>query len=374
MQFKEFLNTLKPLEDYEVLITLKTWEEYLIENKPWKQGSLRLVQNHLWNEFKTNKTFNLENFCEFYKDWQNDKNTHPTIWFLDKYNTLWWTIKRVYKNIPFVKAQGTWNDFIIIDFFDWRLAGLELTPSLVQKMCDRNFWIWSDGIVIIDNWVNHKFAYRMFNPDGSEAEMCWNGIRCYMKYLKYSWLLEENSTYVETKKWVLHLSLVDNLVEVDMWKPILQDEIIPVLPWKREVFSVDKTFSFTPVSMWNPHSVIFLNEELKDFGLNKYWKPIESNTDIFPKKVNVEFIKVNSKNDIDMRVFERWAWETLACWTWACASVVAWVLNWFLDAWAKVKVHLKWWDLVISWAWWIDDSVIMRWPAEIVFEGKYFIK
>lgn len=277
------------------------------------------------------------------------------------------------KKVPFVKAQWTWNDFIIIDFFDWKLSWLDLNQKLIREMCDRNYGIWSNWIITVNNWINHKFGYRMFNPDWSEAEMCWNWIRCYLKYLLYKWLLKENKTFVETKKWVLHLSLIDDLVEVDMWKPILNDEIIPVSKNIRNIESEDRKFIFTPVSIWNPHSVIFLENNLKDFDINKYWKPIESNTEIFPKKVNVEFVKVNSKNDISMRVFERWAWETLACWTWACASVVAWILNWYLDKDEKITVHLKWWDLLISWAWWVDDSVIMSGPARITAEWNFII-
>lgn len=374
MQFKEYLETLAPLQDFSVEIILNSWEKYIIENKPWKQWSLRVLQNHLWLNSKTSEKIDLEkNFLEFYIEWQSDKTTHQTIWFLDRYNNEWWIIMKVYNKVHFVKSEWTWNDFIILDFFDWKLSDLDLTPGLIQKMCDRNFGIWSDWILIVQNWVNHKFAYRMFNPDWSEAEMCWNWIRCYMKYLIYAWLLKDTKTFVETKKWVLHLSLIDDLVEVDMWRPILIDENIPVIKWVRSVTSNDRSFTFTPISMWNPHAVIFLNEDLNSFDLNKYWKPIESNTSIFPKKMNVEFIKINSKTDIDMRVFERWAWETLACGTWACASVVAWVLNWYLEVWSKVIVHLKWWDLLISWPWWVDDSVIMRGPAKIVFDGEFII-
>ncbi|MDD5770110.1 MAG: diaminopimelate epimerase [Candidatus Gracilibacteria bacterium] len=383
MQFKDYLETLTPLQDYEVEIILNNGEKYLIENKPGKQGSLRIIQNHLGVNSKTSEKIDLEkNFLEYFQEWKSDNITHPTIGFLDRFNNEGGEIRKVVKKIPFVKSHGTGNDFIILDFFDGKLSDLDLTPELIQKMCDRNFGIGSDGILIVQNGVNNKFAYRMFNPDGSEAEMCGNGIRCYMKYLVYAGLLKDTKTFVETKKGVLHLSLVDDLVEVDMGKPILVDEIIPIAKGVRKVISSGSEFGFTPVSMGNPHAVIFLdnknvethcNVSLQEFDLNKYGKPIESNTDIFPKKVNVEFIKINSKTDIDMRVFERGAGETLACGTGACASVVAGVLNGYLTHGEKVTVHLKGGDLVISWAGGADDSVIMRGTAEIVFEGEFII-
>ncbi|MDD3793733.1 MAG: diaminopimelate epimerase [Candidatus Gracilibacteria bacterium] len=374
MNFKEKLETLNQLQGYEVEIELISGEKYLLENKPGKQGSLRVVQNHLGFNNETTEKIDIKQFCEFYDEWEKDKETHPTIGFLDRFNREGGIIKKVIKKIPFTKSEGTGNDFIIIDFFDGRLKDIELTSTIIQKMCDRNFGIGSDGIVIIQNGINHRFAYRMYNPDGSEAEMCGNGIRCYMKYLLHKGYLREDKTFVETKKGVLHLSLVGDLVEVDMGKPILQDEIIPVVKGKRTVKSVDREFSFTPVSMGNPHSITFLDEELSNFDLNKYGKPIESNISIFPKKVNVEFVNVNSKNDITMRVFERGAGETLACGTGACASVVAGILDGYLDKDNKTTVHLKGGDLVISWAGGVDDSVIMRGPAEICFEGMYFIK
>lgn len=373
MLFKEYLDTLNELKDFEIEIVLNSWELYLIENKIWKQWSLRVVQNHLWLNSETNEKIDLTNFCEFYEEWKQDKNTHQTIGFLDKFNRVWGVLRKVIRKLHFTKSEWTWNDFVILDFFDWKLDWFELTAKIIRKICDRNFGIWSDWIVIVYNWVNHKFAYRMFNPDWSEAEMCGNWIRCYMKYLLYKWYLWENKTFVETKKWVLHLSLINGLVVVDMWKPILIDENIPVVKNVRKVISKDREFDFTPISMWNPHAIIFLQDDLYSFDLINYWKPIESNTTIFPNKMNVEFINVNSKNDINMRVFERWAWETLACWTWACASVVAWIINWYLDKSKQTTVHLKWGDLNISWAWWIDDSVIMSWPANIVFEGEFIL-
>lgn len=276
-------------------------------------------------------------------------------------------------NIPFTKTEWTGNDFIIIDLFDGKNADIILTKERIQKMCDRNFWIWSDGILLVKNWQKEIFEYQMFNPDGSEAEMCGNGIRCYMKYIVQKWYLRESVTKVETKKWVLTLSLDWDFVRVDMGKPILKDSDIPVREWVRKVESHWREFEFIPVSMWNPHAVIFIDEILEDFDLIKYGSVIENNTQVFPKKVNVEFVNIISRCEIQMRVYERGAGETLACGTGACASVVAGILRWDLDTNSDITVHLRGWNLHISWWGNSDDSIIMSWPANIVFEWIYSI-
>lgn len=276
--------------------------------------------------------------------------------------------------IPFEKYQWTWNDFILIDQFNWKLSDLDLSSNtvLVQKMCDRNFWIWSDWIVLIKNWEKEKFRYQMFNPDWSEAEMCWNWIRCYLKFLiENNYCSGSEELKVETLAWILKLKMDWNLVVVDMWAPILESLKIPAKIQKWEIESLNRKFEFRAVSMWNPHCAIFIEEDLNSFDLNSYWKEIESNTDFFPNKVNAEFLNLNSSTEVSMRVFERWAWETLACWTGACASVVAGILDWKLEKWQEIKVRLKGWDLFISWSWNSEDSVIMKWPAEKVFEWNF---
>lgn len=275
------------------------------------------------------------------------------------------------KKIVFSKMHWIWNDFIVIKSSDLEEKNIELTKSLVQKMCDRNFGIWSDGIVIITKGDSTEFKYHMYNPDWSEAEMCGNGIRCYMKYLLDEKLTSSKNVDVETGAGVLKLEIDDeNIVTVDMWKPQLTShENI-----NNKIESSGREFSFSEVSMWNPHCVIYLEENIWDFDLNKFGAPIESNTSIFPNKVNVEFIRKISETEIDFRVYERGAGETLACWTGACASVVAWINLWFLAKNTEIKVNLQGWNLFIKWSWNLRDSVIMKWEAKSVFEGEYIIK
>ena len=134
------------------------------------------------------------------------------------------------KKLPFSKYQWTWNDFILIDQFNWNLSGIDFfsEKELIQKMCDRNFWIWADWVVIIRNWKNEKFYYQMFNPDWSIAEMCWNWIRCYLKFLIKKWYCNHlDEIKVETLNWTLKVKMDWELIVVDMWAPTLKAENIP---------------------------------------------------------------------------------------------------------------------------------------------------
>jgi len=274
--------------------------------------------------------------------------------------------------IKFTKMHWIWNDFIVIKNSDLEKENIKLDKKLVQKMCDRNFGIWSDWIVIITDWKNTKFKYHMYNPDGSEAEMCGNGIRCYMKYLIDEKLTSSTNVDVETWAWILKLDIDEkNVVTVDMGYPHLTS---PKGRGIAHIISADREFDYFAVSMWNPHCVIYLEEDVWDFDLNKFGSPIESNTDIFPNKVNVEFIRKISETEIDFRVYERWAWETLACGTGACASVVAGISQGFLEKNKEIKVNLQWGKLFIKWSGNMQDSVIMKWEAETVFEGEYLVK
>jgi diaminopimelate epimerase len=159
---------------------------------------------------------------------------------------------------------------------------------------------------------------------------------------------------------------------VNMGRPSFFSKDFPKNVWKIKVD--DKEFEYFCVSMWNPHAVIFLSENVWNFDVNKYWHPIQANTDLFPNKINVEFVNVLNDKEIDFRVYERWAGETLACGTGACAAVVAGIQKWFLQKWEFVKVNLKWGNLFIKWDGDVSLPVIMKWPAETVFEGEYFVK
>lgn len=268
------------------------------------------------------------------------------------------------------------NDFVLLNMKDINSLDVNLNKEFVSRICNRNFWIWSDWLLILDKSKVADFKYVMYNPDWSIAEMCWNWIRCFMKYLIEEKITSEKSASVETWAWILHLEMDADLVKVDMWSPKLTKWDIWI-PDDKEVnwtiFSKNREFSYTSVSMWNPHCVIFVDEKVKDFEINKYWAPIEANTEYFKNKVNVEFIELISNSEINFRVYERWAWETLACWTWACASVVAWIMNWKLKKNTDIKVNLAWWTLYISWSWNTEESVIMTWNAETSFIWYYYI-
>jgi len=287
------------------------------------------------------------------------------------------------KKLSFIKMHWIWNDFIMINNSDLVENSIELTSDLIKQMCNRNFWIGSDWIVVITKGEDVEFKYIMYNPDWSQAEMCWNWIRCYMKYLIDQWITKNTNLDVETWIWTLNLDIDENVVTVDMWKPSRINNLVydsnklwdrfPLKIWKAE-------FIFTPVSMWNPHAVIFCKDmnicwsSLTNMDLKTYWSTIENHTDIFPDRTNVEFAKIISETELTMRVWERWAAETLACWTWACATVVAWILAWRLAVNEFVKVNLAWWILEIKWSWDIKDSVIMKGEAAEVFEWYYYIK
>lgn len=286
------------------------------------------------------------------------------------------------KQLPFVKMHGTGNDFIMIHENDLAKLDIILWEELIKQMCDRHFWIWSDGIVVIASWEKVPYKYLMYNPDGSQAEMCWNGIRCYMKYLIDRWYTTKDQIKVETWIGVLTLKSEFNRITVDMWKPWKIKNLVYESKklWDRFPLKIDKAeFIFTPVSMGNPHAVIYCKDvkncwmDLQTFDIKRYGWTIEHHTDIFPNKTNVEFAKIISETEIQMRVWERWVWETLACGTGACAAVVSWILSGKLLSDTFIKVNLAWGILEVKWSGDKKDSVIMRWDAQEVFEGIYYL-
>ena len=220
---------------------------------------------------------------------------------------------------------------------------------------------------------------RMFNSDGSEAEMCGNGIRCVGKFVYDKKLTDKTTLTIETLAGIkqLKLNTKDGEVEtvrVDMGEPILDPEKIPVnakeTPVKGlKIEAIDKIFEFTCVSMGNPHAITIV-ENTEKFDVEKYGKVLEVDQ-IFPKKTNVEFIQILDKKHIKMRVWERGAGETLACGTGASASVVACVLNKLTDR--NVLVELLGGNLEIEWNE-KDNHVYMTGPAVTVFEGELLDK
>ncbi|MBM7555846.1 diaminopimelate epimerase [Halanaerobacter jeridensis] len=277
--------------------------------------------------------------------------------------------------MKFTKMHGLGNDFILLNC----LGGTVDNPSqLAQEMCDRNFGIGADGLVLVlpSEIEEADFRMRIFNPDGSEPEMCGNAIRCFAKYLYERDLTTKTNLNVETLAGIIKPKLIledgaVKLVKVDMGQPRLKRSEIPMKGEESEevvkepVEVAGEKFEVTCVSMGNPHCVIFV-DDADEAPVRELGPKIETH-DLFPEDINVEFIEVVNEEELEMRVWERGAGVTLACGTGACGSTVAAILNDLTKQ--KVTVHLLGGDLVIEWA--DDDHVYMSGPATEVFTGDY---
>lgn len=277
--------------------------------------------------------------------------------------------------LKFTKMQGLGNDYVYIDCINQRI---ENPQNLAKVVSDRHWGIGSDGLILIDKSNKADLKMRMFNPDGSESEMCGNGIRCVGKFAYDNGLTNREELTIETLAGIKKIKLEVqndkvNIVTVDMGEPILEGEKIPVISDKTPVINlkieaVDKEFYATCVSMGNPHTVIIL-DDIDKFDIEKYGKEIENNSK-FPNNTNVEFIKIEDRKHIKMRVWERGTGETLACGTGACSAVVAGVLNGVVDR--SVMVTLLGGNLQIEWKK-EDNHVYMTGSAVTVFEGEFCI-
>jgi diaminopimelate epimerase len=271
--------------------------------------------------------------------------------------------------LNFIKMEGLGNDFIVI-----HCSSNESIQHIVKqcvKLCDRRRGIGADGIIFILPSKKADFKMRIFNSDGSEAEMCGNGVRCCKLYVQSLHLSKKQSVTFETKAGIISTeSVKKDLVRVNMGKPILESSRIPTMKKDCQVIMHDlqvdcKLFKITAVSMGNPHAVVYV-DEITDEHVS-FWGPKIEKHLFFPKKTNVEFIKVLSNKEIQMRVWERGCGETLSCGTAACASVVAGIINNLHGN--KVKVHLLGGDLLVEWDGKETSPVYMTGPAIIVFKG-----
>ena len=276
--------------------------------------------------------------------------------------------------IKFTKMQGLGNDYVYIDAIN---QDIEKESELALFVSDRHYGIGSDGLILICRSKIADFKMRMFNPDGSEAEMCGNGIRCVGKFVYDNGLTQKTLITIETLAGIKKLKLnlengeVKN-VKVDMGEPILEAEKIPVCSDEKIIknFKInveDMEFNITAVSMGNPHAVVFI-KNIEKFNVEKYGKQIENNI-LFPKRTNVEFVEIINKEKVKMRVWERGTGETLACGTGACATVVAGVLNNFIER--KANVELLGGILEIEWNK-EDNHIYMTGEAKTVFEGELY--
>lgn len=287
-------------------------------------------------------------------------------------------------DLKFTKMHGTGNDFVMLDCIRNETPADETLSGLAERVCDRHFGVGADGLILILEDEEADYRMRMFNPDGSEAEMCGNGIRCFGKFLFDAGLVEAKSISVATMQGTQHIEVLPGQtrgqnplqVRVDMGVPGLLRSQIPmtivegnggdsrVVNYPLDVNG--QTFQITAVSTGNPHVVIFVddveNVPLKEIGLQ-----IEHH-ELFPTRTNVHFVQEMGRGKFWVRHWERGAGDTLACGTGACASIVAAALNGKLPSDdRRALAHLPGGDLQIEWA--QSDKVWMTGPAMTVFEG-----
>ena len=277
------------------------------------------------------------------------------------------------KKLFFTKMQGIGNDYIYFDCFKQEI---ENPNELAVKLSDRHFGIGGDGIVLICPSKVADAKMRMFNLDGSEGKMCGNAIRCVGKYLYDNAMADKKEISIETLSGIKYLTLYEGedgkiaKVKVDMGQAELEAEKIPVTLKKGKIISEkamigNKEEVITCVSMGNPHCVVFV-DSVDGLDLEKIG-PVFENADIFPDRINTEFIEVLGRNKLKMRVWERGSGETLACGTGACASAVAAVLNGYADMGKDITVSLIGGELTINYT---SESVMMTGAAAVVFNGE----
>ncbi len=269
--------------------------------------------------------------------------------------------------------HGAGNDYVYINCFEEKLP--EDISALAREVSDRHTGIGGDGLILICPSETADAQMRMFNADGSESEMCGNGIRCVAKYVYDHDIAKKEELQIETGRGVLTLQMIaeDGIVEqvrVNMGEPILVADQIPTTlsgepPIKAELQVAGKTLEVTCVSMGNPHCITFV-DEVNDEWVHGIGPQIEVHP-AFPNRINAEFIQIVSRTEMIMRVWERGSGETQACGTGACAAAVAAVLNGLTER--TVLCHLPGGDLTLEWA--ESGEVYMTGPATEVFSGKW---
>ena len=300
--------------------------------------------------------------------------------------------------MKFTKMQGCGNDYVYVDGGSEKISQ-EKKSELAKRVSDRHFGIGSDGLIFINPVEDDDidFEMEMYNADGSRSEMCGNGIRCVAKYVYDKGLTDKKKLTIVSagKKKYIDLTVgADNKVEsvkVDMGAPILDAETVPVSVPEDKLTSSDKfaelngkyghlavdvpitvdgkQWHMTCVSMGNPHAVVFLPEgmDLATFDIEKIGPQFE-NHEYFPRRVNTEFVTIDDRSNVHMRVWERGTGETLACGTGCCATAVACILNGHTDT--SVTIHVLGGDIKCSWDKNPSSSVIMEGPATTVFDGE----
>ena len=274
--------------------------------------------------------------------------------------------------MKFTKMEGLGNDYVYVNCFK---ETVEDPKSVAIKVSDRHFGIGSDGLILIKPSEVADFRMDMYNADGSQSEMCGNGIRCVAKYVYDYGLTDKTSISVETLAGIKYLDLkIEDgkavMITVNMGSPELIAERVPVKSDKEKVIDepilVDgQEYRMTCISMGNPHCIVFV-EDTKNFPLEEVG-PLFESREVFPNRVNAEFVQILDRKTVNMRVWERGSGETLACGTGTCATVVASCLNGHTED--EVTVHLLGGDLLIQYDR-ENNKVFMTGPAEVVFDGE----
>lgn len=287
--------------------------------------------------------------------------------------------------VPFTKMQGLGNDYLYIDRFayphehDW--------GPLSRAMSERHFGAGSDGIILVEPSSGAKgpadFRMRIFNHDGSEGDMCGNGMRCFAKYVYDHGLTGKTSFVVETRHGLIgpRVNLRDGCVEtvsVDMGEPVFGREDVPVSTLDGPVPAIDEpadvdgvVYRGTALSTGNPHFVVFV-DDVQAIDLEHIGPKLECHP-LFPRKANIEFATVRSRDYIDMRVWERGSGITLACGTGASATAVAAILNGFSDKDTPITVRLPGGPMTVVWNSG-DNRIWQTGPAVEVYSGLYFTR
>ena len=275
--------------------------------------------------------------------------------------------------MKFTKMHGAGNDYIYINCFEETVKNPE---KLAIKVSDRHFGIGSDGLILISPSDKADFKMNIYNADGSEGMMCGNGIRCVSKYVYDNGMTDKDEISVETRSGIKLIKMnVENgkvvSARVNMGEPILEAEKIPTKfdgknVIRRKLTIDEKEYEVTCVSMGNPHCIVYV-DDVKDIDLEKIGPKFENN-EMFPERINTEFVHVVSDTELDMRVWERGSGETLACGTGSCAVTVASVLCGYCKRNTEIKINLLGGTLTDIWT--DGGDVYMTGPAATVCTGE----
>jgi diaminopimelate epimerase len=269
--------------------------------------------------------------------------------------------------LEFAKMHGLGNCFVLVDDRAGRVSEQLDPPELAREICDRTFGIGADGLILAREHETADLSMRIINEDGSEAEMCGNGIRCFARFAVDEGITDRSELTVDTLAGTMTTKLLeDGRVEVDMGEPALSSEDVASEPADGRVRVKLGGREYTFVSMGNPHAVTFVD------GFNFDWQLVGAaveNDEIFPNRINVQFARITGPREAELKVWERGCGVTMACGTGACAAAVAGAIEGKLER-APVTIRLPGGDLEVHWS--ESGRVLMTGPAVLICKGAYF--